>query len=617
MMNNITNTFKFTSIALVIAASLSGCSQVQSNSTATTSQTEEKALTSQDAQVFLDDVAKEMTALGVSGARAAWIYSNFITEDTASLAAEADQKSTEAGVRFAMQAAKFDNVDVNPTQRRQLNILKQSLVLPAPQDSKKSAELAQIGAELGSIYGKGSYTTKTGEKLSLGDMTSIMSTSRDYDELLEMWQGWREISPSMKPLYARQAELANEGAKGLGYKDLGAMWRSNYDMPADDFANELDRLWGQVKPLYDDLHCYVRSELGKEYGEDKVPQDQPIPAHLLGNMWAQSWGNIYDVVAPDNADPGYDVTKQLAVHNYDEIQMVKGAEKFFTSLGFDALPETFWTRSLFTKPEDRDVICHASAWDLDAKDDLRIKMCIQKTGEEFSVIHHELGHNFYQRAYKDQPVYFQNSANDGFHEAIGDTIALSVTPKYLKEIGLIDTIPDESKDIGLLMKMALDKVAFIPFGLMVDQWRWKVYSGEITPENYNTAWWELREKYQGVAAPVEREQSAFDPGAKYHVPGGVPYSRYFLAHIQQFEFHRALCEIAGNTDPIHRCSIYNNKDAGKALNTMLEMGSSQPWQQAYKVLTGNEQMDATAILDYFAPLQTWLKDKNQGKQCGF
>ncbi|MCW8833191.1 MAG: M2 family metallopeptidase, partial [Colwellia sp.] len=511
----------------------------------------------------------------------------------------------------------FDNVDVTPIQRRQLDILKQSLVLPAPQDSAKSAELAKIGAELGSMYGKGSYTTKEGKKLSLGDMTSTMATSRDYDELLEMWTGWREISPAMKPLYTRQAELANEGANGLGYKDLGAMWRSNYDMPADDFAKELDRLWGQVKPLYDDLHCYVRSELGKEYGEDKVPQDQPIPAHLLGNMWAQSWGNIYDVVAPENADPGYDVTKQLAANNYDEIKMVKGAEKFFTSLGFDALPETFWTRSLFTKPADRDVICHASAWDLDAKDDLRIKMCIQKTGEEFSVIHHELGHNFYQRAYKDQPVYFQNSANDGFHEAIGDTIALSVTPKYLKEIGLIDTIPDESKDIGLLMKMALDKVAFIPFGLLVDQWRWKVYSGEVTPENYNSAWWELREKYQGVTAPVDRNADAFDPGAKYHVPGGVPYSRYFLAHIQQFEFHRALCEISGNTDPIHRCSIYNNKDAGKALNTMLEMGSSQPWQQAYKVLTGNEQMDATAILDYFAPLHTWLKDKNQGKQCGF
>jgi len=618
-MKKITKSFKFTAIALVVASSLVACSQDKQNTATPTviKKTSPKALTSKDAQTFLDDVAKEKVTLGVSGARADWIYSNFITEDTASLAAEANQKSTEAGVRFAMKAAEFDKVEVNPTQRRQLNILKQSLVLPAPQDSAKSAELAQIGAELGSIYGKGSFTTKEGKKLSLGDMTSTMATSRDYDELLEMWQGWREISPSMKPLYTRQAELANEGANGLGYKDLGAMWRSNYDMPADDFAKELDRLWGQVKPLYDDLHCYVRSELGNKYGTDKVPQDKPIPAHLLGNMWAQSWGNIYDVVAPINADPGYDVTKQLAAHNYDEIKMVKGAEKFFTSLGFDALPETFWTRSLFTKPADRDVICHASAWDLDAKDDLRIKMCIQKTGEEFSVIHHELGHNFYQRAYKDQPVYFQESANDGFHEAIGDTIALSVTPKYLKEIGLIDTIPDESKDIGLLMKMALDKVAFIPFGLLVDQWRWKVYSGEITPENYNTAWWELREKYQGVAAPIARNADAFDPGAKYHVPGGVPYSRYFLAHIQQFEFHRALCEISGNTDPIHRCSIYNNKDAGKALNTMLEMGSSKPWQQAYKVLTGNEEMDATAILDYFAPLHTWLKDKNQGKQCGF
>lgn len=611
-------TFKLTTAAILVAASLTACngdSKVATDTAAVKSVSQ--ALTAKDAEKFLASTEKELVQLNLEGSRAAWINSNFITEDTSSLAAAADQKSTEAGVRFAMAAAKFDDVEVSADQRRKLNILKQSLVMPAPQDSAKSAELAKIGAELGSMYGKGSYTTKAGDTLSLGQMTAKMASSRDYNELLEMWQGWRTISPDMKPLYIRQAELGNEGAQGLGYKDLGAMWRSNYDMPADEFAKELDRLWGQVKPLYDDLHCYVRSELGETYGEDKVPQDQPIPAHLLGNMWAQSWGNIYDLVAPENADPGYDVTEQLAANNYDEIKMVKGAETFFTSLGFDALPETFWQRSLFTKPADRDVVCHASAWDLDAKDDIRIKMCIQKTGEEFSVIHHELGHNFYQRAYQNQPVYYQNSANDGFHEAIGDTIALSVTPKYLKEIGLIDTIPDESKDIGLLMKMALEKIAFIPFGLMVDQWRWKVYSGEVTPENYNTAWWELREKYQGVTAPVDRDTNAFDPGAKYHVPGGVPYSRYFLAHIQQFEFHKALCEISGNTDPIHRCSIYNNKDAGTALNTVLEMGSSKPWQEAYKVLTGSEQMDATAIIDYFAPLHAWLKDKNQGKQCGF
>jgi len=613
------NKLTFTSLALIIAVTQLSCSK-ESNTVQTPETTKistSDILNQNDAKIFLMRVEQELITLNIEGSRAEWIYANFITEDTAKLSASANQKSTEAGVRFAIEAAKFDQVEVTTEQRRKLNTLKQSLVMPAPQDTKKSAELAQIGSKLGGMYGKGTYTTKAGDTLNLGEMSSTMASSRDYDELLEMWTGWRTISPEMKPLFARQSELGNQGAQGLGYKDLGAMWRSNYDMPADDFANELDRLWGQVKPLYDDLHCYVRSELAEEYGEDKVQQDQPIPAHLLGNMWAQSWGNIYDLVAPDNADPGYDVTKQLAANNYDEIKMVKGAENFFTSLGFEALPETFWQRSLFTKPEDRDVVCHASAWDLDAKDDIRIKMCIQKTGEEFNVIHHELGHNFYQRAYKNQPVYFQNSANDGFHEAIGDTIALSVTPKYLKEIGLINTIPDASKDIGLLMKMALEKIAFIPFGLMVDQWRWKVYSGEITPENYNSAWWELREKYQGVAAPIARDADAFDPGAKYHVPGGVPYSRYFLAHIQQFEFHKSLCEISGNTDPIHRCSIYNSKEAGKALNTMLEMGSSQPWQKAYKVLTGNEQMNATAVLDYFAPLHTWLKDKNQGKQCGF
>ena len=611
--------FALSTIALIVATSLSGCTQEKKSVQASTISAEEKvkALTAKDAEIFLDKVEQQFIELGLEGSKVAWIYNNFITEDTAYLNAKSSQKITEAAVKYAIEASNFDDIDVSADQRRKLNMLKLSLVMPSPLDAKKSEELAQLGSKLNGMYGKGTYTNKAGVTLSLGEMTSTMASSRDYDELLEIWEGWRTISPDMKPLFARQSELGNEGAVSLGYKDLGVMWRSKYDMPADDFSKELDRIWGQVKPLYDDLHCYVRSELGKKYGEDKVPQNKPIPAHLLGNMWAQTWGNIYDLVAPDNADPGYDLTKQLAKNNYDEIKMVEGAEAFFTSLGFDPLPETFWTRSLFTKPKDRDVVCHASAWNLDAKDDVRIKMCIQKTGEDFAVIHHELGHNFYQRAYKNQSTYYQGSANDGFHEAIGDTIALSVTPKYLKQIGLIDSIPDESKDIGLLLKMALNKIAFIPFGLLVDQWRWKVYSGEITPENYNTAWWELREKYQGVAAPVERDKNAFDPGAKYHVPGGTPYSRYFLAHIQQFEFHKALCEISGNTDAIHRCSIYNSKEAGAALNTVLEMGSSKPWQEAYKVLTGKEEMDATAVLDYFSPLQAWLKEQNQGKQCGF
>ncbi|MCG7555125.1 M2 family metallopeptidase [Pseudoalteromonas sp. Of11M-6] len=602
--------FKLSVGALIVASTfaLSAC-----KSTETTN----KALSEADAVAFLDKASEQLVDLNFRSSRSAWIYANFITHDTASLAADVNEEYTAALVELANQAAQFDGLTLNEDTRRKLDKLKLNLTLPAPKDADKTAELAKLTAELDGMYGKGKYCKDDGTCLSLGDMTAKMANSRDYEELLDIWQGWREVSKPMRPLYEKQVVLTNEGANELGYADTGAMWRSKYDMPADDFAKELDRTWNQVKPLYDSLHCHVRAKLGEKYGEDKVPQDQPIPAHLLGNMWAQSWGNIYDLVAPENADPGYDVTALLAKHNYDEIKMVKGAEKFFTSMGFAPLPETFYERSLFIKPQDRDVQCHASAWNLDAKDDLRIKMCIQRTGEEFSVIHHELGHNFYQRAYNQQPVYYQESANDGFHEAIGDTIALSVTPGYLKQIGLLDNVPDESKDIGLLMKMALDKVAFIPFGLLVDQWRWKVFSGEISPAEYNQAWWELREKYQGVKAPISRTENDFDPGAKYHVPGNVPYTRYFLAHILQFQFHKSLCEIAGSKEAIHRCSVYNSKAAGERLNAMLEMGSSKPWQQALKTLTGKDEMDATAVLDYFAPLQKYLDEQNKGRNCGW
>ncbi|MEQ2355161.1 M2 family metallopeptidase [Pseudoalteromonas piscicida] len=602
--------FKLSVGALIVASTfaLSAC-----KSTETTN----KALSEADAVAFLDKASEQLVDLNFRSSRSAWIYANFITHDTASLAADVNEEYTAALVELANQAAQFDGLALSEDTRRKLDKLKLNLTLPAPKDADKTAELAKLTAELDGMYGKGKYCKDDGTCLSLGDMTAKMANSRDYEELLDIWQGWREVSKPMRPLYEKQVVLTNEGANELGYADTGAMWRSKYDMPADDFAKELDRTWNQVKPLYDSLHCHVRAKLGEKYGEDKVPQDQPIPAHLLGNMWAQSWGNIYDLVAPENADPGYDVTALLSKHNYDEIKMVKGAEKFFTSMGFAPLPETFYERSLFIKPQDRDVQCHASAWNLDAKDDLRIKMCIQRTGEEFSVIHHELGHNFYQRAYNQQPVYYQESANDGFHEAIGDTIALSVTPGYLKQIGLLDNVPDESKDIGLLMKMALDKVAFIPFGLLVDQWRWKVFSGEISPAEYNQAWWELREKYQGVKAPVSRTENDFDPGAKYHVPGNVPYTRYFLAHILQFQFHKSLCEIAGSKEAIHRCSVYNSKVAGERLNAMLEMGSSKPWQQALKTLTGKDEMDATAVLDYFAPLQKYLDEQNKGRNCGW
>lgn len=579
-----------------------------------------------DARAFLDKVEADLLNLSNASGRAQWVQATYITDDTEALSAAANERFINATVQYAKEAKQFDGIPLPEDLRRKMTLLKVSLTMPTPADKKESEELTRIAAAMEGAYGKGKYCPAGGAKngdtnkdgcLDLEEITRIMRTSRDPQELKDVWTGWHLISKPIRKDYVRFVELSNKGARELGFGDTGAMWRSKYDMAPDAFAKEVDRLWEQVKPLYVSLHAYVRNKLREKYGDSVVPANGPIPAHLLGNMWAQSWDNLYPDLAPPNADPGYDLTKILREKKIDELEMVRYGERFFTSLGFDPLPKSFWERSLFIKPRDREVVCHASAWDVDNKDDLRIKMCIDITDEDFSTIHHELGHNFYQRAYNGQPFLFRDSANDGFHEAIGDTIALSITPEYLVKVGLLPSAPDASRDLGLLMKRALEGVAFLPFGLLIDQWRWKVFSGEISPDDYNKTWWELRKKYQGVAPPNERSEADFDPGAKYHVPANTPYTRYFLARILQFQFHRALSQIAACKDPLHRCSIYNNKEAGARLAKMLAMGQSRPWQDALFELTGNKQLDATAIIDYFAPLKKWLDEQNQGKPVGW
>ena len=609
--------YKFSKLVLPLASSLllCACEPVTitlSEEPSTSGPSVEEAVT------FVADAEEHLAALGQNSERMSWVMANFITEDTEQLAAKASEQFTAAQVEIAVQAARFIGLDgLDYDTSRKLNIFRSGIVIPAPRDAAKISEQAEIGAKMSGLYGKGSYCRAQGECLALGDLEEIMAHSRDPDELLEVWEGWRTISPPLKKLYARQVELANEGAVELGFDDLGIMWRSAYDMDPADFPAELDRLWDQVQPLYEALHCHVRARLAEQYGAGLVPEDGPIPAQLLGNMWAQSWENIYDIVGPQHHAAGYDLSAILQDEKFDPIRMVSTGQAFFSSLGFAELPDTFWERSLFVKPADRDVVCHPSAWTIDEKDDLRIKMCIDINAEDFKTVHHELGHNYYQRAYKNQSYLYRTSANDGFHEAVGDTLSLSITPKYLVRIGLLDTVPDASGDLGLLMKQALEKIAFLPFGLMVDQWRWQVFAGEVGPEAYNDLWWQLREKYQGVAAPAERPADAFDPGAKYHVPGNTPYTRYFLANILQFQFHRALCEIAGDEGPVHRCSIYGSRQAGERLNAMLEMGRSKPWPEALEAMTGSPQMDATAILDYFAPLKVWLDQQNAARQCGW
>ncbi len=570
-------------------------------------------LTVAEARAFVDAAEKRLLDIWIKDNRAQWLQQNFITDDTERIAADADQEANAATTELAAQATRFDKLKLPQDVARKLTLLRLSLDLPAPRNAAEQAELARVAASLQSDYGKGQWCPE-GEKgkcLALGDMERILAESRDPNELLRVWKGWHAVGAPMRKRYVRLAELGNKGTRELGFTDLGALWRSRYDMPPEAFSRELDRLWEQVRPFYLALHAYIRGRLAEHYGKDLVPEAGPIPAHLLGNMWAQTWLNVYPLVAPPQGDPGFNLTDLLRAKKIEPLGMVHYGERFFLSLGFAPLPETFWKRSLFTKPRDRDVVCHPSAWSIDYNDDLRLKTCIEINDEDFATIHHELGHNFYQRAYNHQPPLFQNGANEGFHEAIGDTIALSITPDYLHAVGLLNQVPPPSGDLGLLMKRALTKIAFLPFGLVVDQWRWKVFSGEVQPGEYNKAWWELRRKYQGVSPPAPRSEADFDPGAKYHVAANVPYARYFLAMILQFQFHRALCREAGFTGPLYRCSIYDNKAAGARLKKMLEMGQSHPWPEALEVLTGEREMDATAILDYFAPLKAWLDEQNR------
>jgi peptidyl-dipeptidase A len=570
-----------------------------------------------EAKAFIEKAEAELARESEYLNRVQWVQNTYITDDTNWLVAKANAESTALSVHYAKEAARFDGVAADPVVRRKLGLMKQALVLPVPSRPGAAGELAEIQARLDTLYSTGKFTHR-GQRLTLDDMEDVLRTSRDPAEIRALWEGWRQVAPPMKADYARLVTLANEGARELGYADTGALWRSWYDMPPDEFAQDVDRLWDQVAPFYRNLHCYVRARLNERYGDAVQPRKGPIRADLLGDMWGQTWGNIYDIVAPKDLSMGYDLTETLRRHGYDPVRMVKTGEAFYTSLGFAPLPQSFWDRSQITRPPGREVVCHASAWDIDNKSDIRLKACIRVNDEDFFTVHHELGHNMYQRAYQDEPFLFQNGANDGFHEAIGDFAGLNaLTPTYLHQLGLIDTVPGPDADLPYLLKIALDKIAFLPFGLLVDKWRWEVFAGRIAPAAYNETWWALVRRYQGMVPPGPRPADAFDPGAKFHVADNTPYARYFLADVYEFQFYRAACRMAGWTGPLNRCSVFGNREVGRRFEAMLRLGQSRPWQETLAVFTGEHDLDASAIIAYFAPLDAWLTRQNAGETCGW
>ncbi|AUX70120.1 peptidyl-dipeptidase [Porphyrobacter sp. HT-58-2] len=578
--------------------------------------------TPEGAKAWIAMVEADFADFSKAYAHISWINATYINHDSDTLAAKYGAELTLKQVAYANEAARYARIaGLDAETTRKLDMLRNGISLPAPNRPGAAEELNDIATRLGSAYGRGKGTLN-GQPINGSDIEAEMGNlDRTPEELKEMWASWHDnVGAPMRSDYARMTALANEGAKELGFADFGAMWRSGYDMPPEQFAAETERMWQEVKPLYIALHTYVRRKLNEKYGDAVQPRTGPIRADLLGNMWAQEWGNIYPLVAPAGAgDIGYDLTDLIAKKNLDAVGMVKVGEQFFSSLGFAPLPATFWERSQFTKPADREVVCHASAWNVDNVDDLRIKMCIKPNADDFITIHHELGHNYYQRAYNGQDFLHLTGANDGFHEAIGDMIALSITPEYLVQIDMLDPkdVPSADKDIGLLLRQAMDKVAFLPFGLLLDRYRWGLYDGSIPEAAMNTGWNDPRRDYQGVVPPVPRDPEGFDAGAKYHIPGNVSYTRYFLARLLQFQFYKAACDTAGWKGPLHRCSFYGNKEVGAKLNAMLEMGASKPWPDALEAFTGERQMSGKAMAEYFAPLKKWLDQQNKGEKAGW
>ena len=567
----------------------------------------------------MDRAEADFLKLGVDAQRAGWVAETFITDDTEKINAQATERLIARTTELVTESKQFDALHLPADLARKFLLLKLSLGMPAPGNAKLREELTEVAASLDGSYGKGKYCPGGTKEPCFGidDLDEQMIKLRDPKKLAEIWAGWHQIGAPMRERYTRFVELSNQGARELGFRDTGVLWRAGYDMTPDEFSADLERLWKQVEPLYKELHAYVRRKLIAKYGAAAERKDGMIPAQLLGNMWAQEWGNVYDIVAPPAAPTTFDVGEILTQRKATARQVVEFGENFFMSLGFEKLPDTFWQRSMLSKPADRDVVCHASAWDIDTEKDVRLKLCIHDTSDDFITVHHELGHVYYGLAYRNQPPLFRSGANDGFHEAIGDAVALSITPEYLKRIGMIQTVPPAEADVPLLLRTALDKIAFLPFGLLIDKWRWEVFSGAVKPNDYNKAWWRLREQYQGVAPPVDRSEADFDPGAKYHIPGNTPYARYFLARIYQFQFYRAMCKAAGYTGPLNRCSFYDSKPAGARLNAMLQMGQSKPWPEALKTMTGESRADASAMVEYFAPLLTWLKEQNKGETLGW
>ncbi len=568
---------------------------------------------------FIVRAEQELTLADAANQRAQWVNQTNLNEDTNWLAARASERFTAVQMNLARTAATYRSRDIDPIIARKLALLAVAVRSPAPPSSDQAGQWADLRTRLVARYNQ--QRVVDGERMlgSYGEVRHAMETTRDPEALLHLWHEWHAVGHDLEDDYARYVALSRQGAQSLGFHDVGELWRSVYDMSPTEMAADTERLWAEIRPLYAALHCHTRAALSKAYGAGVQAPAGPIRIELTRNPMGMYWVGAYDLLATGLPTPGYDLDHLLESHPSSGEALAHYADRFWTSTGLPAMPASFWTRSLFDKPSDRTVACSGSAAIVGDPTDVRLKMCVGNNALDFSTVHHEVGHAVYALAYQEQPYLFRGAANDAFHEAVADLGALSITPAYLQAIGIIT--PAEAlgadQDLGLLLRMALQRVTFLPFSLIVDRWRWQVYAGAVPPAQYDATWWSLVAQYQGLMPGETRPEGSFDIAALPHITSDISYIRYFYAYLIEFQLFKAACDAAGWTGPLHRCSLYGNAAAGAHLRPMLAMGASRPGADALEAGTGARRVSAEGLLAYFAPLRAYLDAQNQERQCGW
>ena len=521
-------------------------------------------LTAADAEAFLAEAEVRLLELWSAHRRAAWVDQRFATGDTANISAAARRERLDGTARLAHDAARFDGVELGGALRRKLRLLRTTPAPVGPAAPELRQELWDVLAGLERAYDRAAAcTVQRAACLDPPALERLFAESRETDERLDAWLGWRRSAAPGRPAYRRFVELANAGARELGFADAGARRRAAYDLPPEALGAELDRAWNDLRPLYESLHCLVRERLGETYGTAVAPPDAAIPAHLLASPWGGRWDELHDLVRTRDRDLWDDLTRSLERRRVDAAAMAGLGERFFRSLGLGALPATFRERSLLVPPAEPERACRPGAWHIDAGADVRLRMCVEGTGADFVTVHEMLGRAHYQWAYRFQDPLFRGGAAAGaFEVAVGGAMGLSMTPGYFVRAGLIERAP-AADDIDVLLRRALDALAYVPFGLAVDRWRRGVFSGAVGVEAYNRTWWDLRRAYQGVGPAAPRSEAAFDPGAEAPVALNRRVLPGVIGRILQFQVHRALCEAAGDTRPLHRCTVFESPEAGR------------------------------------------------------